>query len=657
MTTRTGIALALLLAAGCAPAAVRPPSLLPLPRQLTARPGSFEVTRTFQVLVQPDSPAVRTLAELFAAPLREATGWPVPVQARRPGDSAPERSRPEAARPDSQEPAGEPPAAGALVLRVVPDTTSSPEAYTLDVAPESIQLTAPTPLGLARGLQTLRQLLPPAYERAVQRTSAAAWGVAQLPPEPVKAWRIPALRVDDAPRFSYRGLHLDVGRHFFPPAFVKQYIDLLAAHRLNTFHWHLTEDQGWRIDIRQYPLLATVGGCRKETMVGENFNPYIGDNTPYCGYYTQEEVKDIVAYAAARQITIIPEIEMPGHSLAAIAAYPELSCEPARFEVATKWGIFEPIYCPSEETFTFLQNVLDEVLALFPSRYIHIGGDEAPKNLWQKNPVAQQVIKREGLQTEAELQSYFVRRIERFLSQRGRRLIGWDEILEGGLPPAATVMSWRGTAGGIEAAKEGHDVVMAPTSHVYLDYYQGDPASEPFAIGGFTPLEKVYSFEPVPTELTAEEAKHVLGAQGNVWTEYIPTSEHALYMAWPRAAAIAEVTWTAKEQRDYADFTRRLGEHFRRLDMLGLPYRLPDVQGVPDSAAARTTGELRLELRSLHPDVAIHYTLDGTEPTSASARARGAFTIRVPEQGLTLRVRSILPNGRMSSVQVLKLGS
>jgi hexosaminidase len=318
-------------------------------------------------------------------------------------------------------------------------------------------------------------------------------------------------------------------------------IDLLAAHRLNTFHWHLTEDQGWRIEIRQYPLLTQVGGCRKETVVARNFNPYVGDGIRYCGFYTQEEVKDIVAYAAARQITIIPEIEMPGHSLAAIASYPELSCEPTLYEVVTRWGVFEPIYCPSEENFAFLQNVLDEVLSLFPGRYIHIGGDEAPKNMWQKNAVAQQVMKREGLKNEEELQSYFIRRIERFLSQRGRRLIGWDEILEGGLPPAATVMSWRGTAGGIEAAKEGHDVVMSPSSHVYLDYYQGDPAVEPLAIGGFSPLEKVYSYEPVPTELTAEEAKHVLGAQGNVWTEYIKTRDHVLYMAWPRAAALAEV--------------------------------------------------------------------------------------------------------------------
>ena len=656
MRTRYGIALALLLTAGCAPAALRPLALVPLPRQVTREAGSLELGRSFQVLVQPDSPAIRTLAELFASPLREATGWPVPVQ---PGAAGGPRS---------------------LLLRLLPDTTSPPESYSLTATPDSILLTSPGVLGLARGLQTLRQLLPPAYERAVQRTSAAAWGVEQLPALQASDWRVPAVRIEDAPRFSYRGLHLDVARHFFPPAFVKQYIDLLAAHRMNTFHWHLTEDQGWRIEIRQYPLLTQVGGCRQETVVAKNFNPYVGDGIRHCGFYTQEEVKDIVAYAAARQITIIPEIEMPGHSLAAIASYPELSCEPARYQVATRWGIFEPIYCPSEETFTFLQGVLDEVLSLFPSRYIHIGGDEAPKNMWKKNPVAQHVMKREGLKSEEELQSYFIRRIERFLSQRGRRLIGWDEILEGGLPPAATVMSWRGTAGGIAAAKEGHDVVMTPGSHVYLDHYQGDPAIEPFAIGGFSPLDKVYSYEPVPAELTAEEGRHVLGAQGNVWTEYMKTRDHVLYMAWPRAAALAEVVWTPKEQRDYADFTRRLGEHFRRLDMLGITYRLPDVDGLPKDVPARRGGDvasersrpeaarpdqqvpagttsLRLELRSMHPDVAIHYTLDGTEPTSASARARGAFSIRVPGQGLTLRVRSILPNGRMSSVQVLKLGS
>jgi hexosaminidase len=632
MTTRSGLVLALLLAAGCVTGTAHPLSLVPQPRQVSPAPGAFAVTASFTVLVQPDSPAVRTLAELFAVPLREATGWAVPVQA---GAAA---------------------GAGALVLRLAPAATSSPEAYSLHVAPGSITLAAPTALGLARGLQTLRQLLPPAYERAVQRTSAAAWGVEQLPAVSVKDWRIPSVRIEDAPRFSYRGLHLDVGRHFFPPSFVKQYIDLLAAHRLNTFHWHLTEDQGWRIEIRQYPLLTKVGGCRKETMVAKNFNPYSGDHTPYCGFYTQEEVKDIVAYAAARQVTIIPEIEMPGHASAAIAAYPELSCEPARYEVVTRWGVFEPILCPSEETFTFLQNVLDEVLSLFPGRYIHVGGDEAPKNMWRKNAVAQQVMKREGLKDEAELQSYFIRRIERFLSQRGRRLIGWDEILEGGLAPSATVMSWRGEKGGIEAAKSGHDVVMTPTSNLYLDYLQGPPASEPPGIGGFLPLEQVYSYEPVPDELTADEARHVLGAQGNLWTEYIPTREHALYMAWPRAAAVAELTWTPKELRDYADFTRRLGEHYRRLDLLGVPYRLPDVQGLPDSAAARSGRELRLELHSPHPDVTIHYTLDDTEPTSASPRAPGALKVRVPEQGLVLRVRSILPTGRMSSVQVVKLG-
>jgi len=629
MTTRPAIALALLLTAGCAPAAVRPVSLVPLPRQLTPGKGSFGIDRQFQVVLRPDSPSVRVLAEAFAVPLREATGWPVPVQA----DGSTRR---------------------ALLIRLVPDSAAPPESYSLVAGTDSVVLSAPAVPGIARGLQTLRQLLPPAFERGVQRTSAAPWGVEPLPAVREADWRVPAVDIEDAPRFSYRGLHLDVGRHFFPPSFIKQYIDVLAAHRMNTFHWHLTEDQGWRIEIKQFPRLTEVGGCRKETVVARNFDPYVGDGTRYCGYYTQDEVRDIVAYATARQINIIPEIELPGHSTAAIAAYPMLSCEPARYEVATRWGVFEPVLCPSEETFAFLEAVLDEVLSLFPSPYIHIGGDEAPKNMWKQNAVAQQVIKREGLRNEQELQSYFIRRIEQFLGRRGRRLIGWDEILEGGLPPAATVMSWRGTAGGIAAAKEGHDVVMTPGSHLYLDHYQAEPAIEPLAIGGFTPLEKVYSYEPVPAELTPEEARHVLGAQGNVWTEYMTTRDHVLYMAWPRAAALAEVDWTPKEQKNYADFTRRLGEDFRRLDMLGIPYRLPDVEGLPGEVAPGTTS-LRLELRSMHPDAAIHYTLDGTEPTAASLQAKGRFTIRVLEGGLELRVRSILPSGRMSAVQVLQL--
>jgi hexosaminidase len=310
-------------------------------------------------------------------------------------------------------------------------------------------------------------------------------------------------------------------------------------------------------------------------MVAKNFDPYIGDGQRYGGFYTQDEVRAIVAYARERQITVVPEIEMPGHSLAALAAYPELACTPGPFEVATTWGVFEDIYCPSARTFAFLEDVLDEVLELFPSRYIHIGGDEAPKTAWRNSALAQEVIRREGLADEHELQSWFIRRIERFLRSRGRQLIGWDEILEGGLAPDATVMSWRGTEGGIAAARLGHDVVMTPNSHVYFDHYQGDPEQEPLAIGGFTPLEKVYAFEPVPAELTDEEARHVLGAQANVWTEYIRTPEHVEYMAYPRALALAEVLWSPADARDWTGFTVRLRGALLRLSALGVNFRSP----------------------------------------------------------------------------------
>jgi hexosaminidase len=400
-------------------------------------------------------------------------------------------------------------------------------------------------------------------------------------------YEIPAVRIEDEPRFGYRGMHLDVGRHLFPVEFVLEYIDLLAMYRMSAFHWHLTEDQGWRIAIDAYPRLTEIAAWRDETMVGRNFDPRIGDGRRYGGWYTKEEVRRVVEYAAERHITVIPEIELPGHSSAAVAAYPELGCRDEADGVATGWGIFEDIYCPNEATFAFLENVLDEVLELFPSPYIHIGGDEAPKTAWEESEFAQDLMAREGLADEQELQSWFIQRIERYLLERDRRLIGWDEILEGGLAPEATVMSWRGTAGGIEAAQQGHDVIMTPTGHAYFDYYQGEQTEEaaaawepgidrePLAIGGYLPLEQVYAFEPVPEELTPEQARFILGAQGNVWTEYIPTPSHVEYMILPRMPAMAEVGWSAPERRDFADFERRLGEHTARWRALGVNYRDP----------------------------------------------------------------------------------
>jgi hexosaminidase len=371
-------------------------------------------------------------------------------------------------------------------------------------------------------------------------------------------------------------MHLDVGRHFFDKEFVKRYIDLIALHKMNTFHIHLTDDQGWRIEIKKYPRLTEIGSKRKESpMIG---NRKKGDGTPYRGFFTQDDIREIVEYARKRYITVVPELEMPGHSLGALAAYPELSCTGGPHEVMTRWGVFEDVYCAgNDKVFEFMEDVLTEVIELFPGEYIHIGGDECPKARWEKCPKCQARIKKEGLKDEHELQSYFVKRIEKFLNSKGRRLIGWDEILEGGLAPNASVMSWRGTEGGIAAARSGHDVVMSPTTHCYFDYYQSkNRKQEPEAIGGFLPLDIVYSFEPVPAELAPEQRKHVIGAQGNVWTEYIHTPSDVEYMALPRMCALAEVVWTPAELKDWDDFRDRLDRFAERLDAMGVNYRKPE---------------------------------------------------------------------------------
>jgi hexosaminidase len=408
-------------------------------------------------------------------------------------------------------------------------------------------------------MQTLRQLLPAAIESSQTET--------------VK-WSAPCVEIEDAPAYSYRGIMLDVARHFEPKEFVMKFIDMLAYHKMNTLHWHLTEDQGWRIEIKQYPLLTKVSAYRNRTLVKRSQDPQkrVWDNSRHGGYYTQEDIKEVLAYAEKRFITIIPEIEMPGHAIAALAAYPQLSCTGGPFEVESTWGVFNDIYCPKEETFTFLENVLTEVADLFPSKYIHIGGDEAPKLRWHNCAHCQDMIKKEGLSDEHGLQSYFIKRIEKFLADKGKQIIGWDEILEGGLAPNATVMSWRGEEGGIAAAREGHDVVMTPHSHVYLDYYQADPKTQPLAIGGLLPLSKVYSYNPTPAVLTKEEAKHILGVQGNLWTEYLRTPESVEYMAFPRAAAIAETGWSPQGKKDYKDFKSRIIEQFKRYDAMGWHY-------------------------------------------------------------------------------------
>jgi len=438
-------------------------------------------------------------------------------------------------------------------------TIENPEGYKLTVSPERIEIKAKTDRGAFYAVQSLRQLLPATFENGTYAEDQVS---------------IPCVSIEDEPRFKYRGMHLDVGRHMFPVAFIKKYIDAIAMLKMNTFHWHLTEDQGWRIEIKKYPKLQEIAAYRNETLIGRaHVEPERFDGKRYGGYYTQDEIRDVVAYAQKRFVTIIPEIEMPGHSQAAIAAYPELGCTGKQIDVATKWGVFEDIYCTKEETFKFLEDVLDEVMELFPSKYIHIGGDEAPKTRWKACKVCQQRIKDEGLKDEHELQSYFISRIEKYLNSKGRQIIGWDEILEGGLAPNATVMSWRGIDGAIEAAKQHHHVILTPGEYCYFDKYQSkDKDNEPLAIGGYLPLEKVYNYNPIPKELTPEESKYVLGAQGNVWTEYMPNAKHVEYMVFPRILAMSEVDWSTLNNKDYTNFEQRVKHFFKRLDALDINY-------------------------------------------------------------------------------------
>ncbi len=449
---------------------------------------------------------------------------------------------------------------GRVAMFIDENAGTGKEGYILSVKPRKIIITAETPAGLFYAVQSIRQLLPPEIESKSE--------------VPGVRLAVPACEITDNPRFVYRGMHLDVARHMFPMEYIKRYIDMIALHKMNHFHWHLTEDQGWRIEIKKYPLLTEIGAYRKETLIGHGGRrPFEFDGKPYGGYYTQEEVKEIVEYARQRFITVIPEIELPGHSVAALAAYPELSCTGGPFEVVTRWGVFEDVYCAGKEkTFEFLQDVFDEVIELFPSTYIHIGGDEVPKTRWKACPDCQQRIKDEGLANEEELQSYFIKRIEDYLLTKDRRIIGWDEILEGGLAPQATVMSWRGTRGGIAAAKMGHDVIMTPSSHLYLDHYQTEPEGEPLAIGGYSPLEWVYSYEPLPSELTPEEHHYILGLQGNLWAEYLKTPDHMEYMAYPRMFAIAETGWSPVERKDFESFLARFMYQTPRYDLAGINY-------------------------------------------------------------------------------------
>ncbi|MCK5820390.1 MAG: family 20 glycosylhydrolase [Bacteroidales bacterium] len=502
------------------------------------------------------------------------------------------------------------------------DFSDSPDAYELIVTGKSVNITGNSSRAVFYGLQTLLQLLPPEIYGDEELLKA-------------KQLLIPCVEIRDEPRYSWRGMHLDVGRHIFPLEFIKKYIDLIAMHKMNVFHWHLTEDQGWRIEIKKYPLLTEIGSVRK-TAEGDT----------YGGFYTQEQIKDVVEYARTRFVDVMPEIELPGHSVAALAGYPELSCTGGPFEVRKVWGVAADVYCAGkEETFEFLENVLSEVVDLFPFEYFHIGGDECPKIRWEDCPDCQKRINDEGLADEHELQSWFIRRIETFLQTKNRRLVGWDEILEGGLAPEATVMSWRGVAGGIQAARESHDVIMSPTSHCYFDFYQGDPANEPKAIGGFLTMEKVYSFEPTPEALSTEEAKHILGAQGNVWTEYISTAQQAEYMAVPRMSALAEVVWTPADLRDYELFLYRMKAHYLRLDAMDVNYRIPGP--VVSANSFVFLKEFTLELHKALDGAKIFFSADGSDPVESGQEYIEPLVFTSDTH---IKAIVVMPSGHTSSV-------
>lgn len=518
------------------------------------------------------------------------------------------------------------------------------EGYTINVSPQAVAVKANTSKGLFYGMQSLVQTLPLAKGNDLVQ--------------------IPAMDIKDYPRFQWRGVMLDVCRCFLTMDMMKEYLDLMATYKMNILHWHLTEDQGWRIEIKKYPRLTEIGSVRNGTIVGRY--PGKGNtNVPVTGFYTQEQVKELVKYASDRAITIIPEIEMPGHSSAAIAAYPELSCFPKErtkfrdtlFSVQSRkelaegrlkfvqetWGVFEDVYAPTEYTFKFLQDVIDEIVPLFPSKYIHIGGDECPKESWKRSEFCQNLIKEKGLKDEHGLQSYFITRMEKYINSKGKSIIGWDEILEGGLAPNATVMSWRGEKGGIDAAKLNHDVIMTPGDPCYLNRPQGDPEVEPVGGWGVSTLKKVYAYEPIPSELSAEEAKHVLGSQANFWTEYIPTFEHLQYMALPRLLAISEVMWSPKEKRDWKEFRQRLNPHFKSFEVKGLKYSKGDFRTLISTATINNV--LSIVLDTENPDAVIYYTTDGSIPTTSSLKYVKPIAI---DKSITVKAITVLDNKVMT---------
>ena len=554
--------------------------VVPLPQEIKMGEGAgFELNGTTAIVYNGDK-AMKRNAQLLAEYLKENTGLELKIVKSR-------KSRVNA------------------INLIINDTHENKEGYILTVDKERIEIVSPSAAGVFYGIQTLRKSLP------VQATEKVD---------------MPAVTIVDYPRFAYRGAHLDVSRHFFTKDSVKRFIDMLAMHNMNRLHWHLTDDQGWRIEIKKYPKLTTIAAQRDETVIGRNSGEYDGvQYGPF--FYTQDECREIIEYAAERHITVIPEIDLPGHMQAALAAYPEYGCTGGPYEVWKMWGVSDNVLCAGNDaTLKFIDDVLDEIVEVFPSKYIHIGGDECPKTQWEQCPKCQARIEALGIKgdekhsAEMYLQSFVINHAEKHLNAKGRQIIGWDEILEGGLAPNATVHSWRGIEGGIEAAKQGHDCIMSPTGFMYFDYYQTTYTDdEPLAIGGYVPVEKVYSFEPMHESLTPEEQKHIIGVQANLWTEYVPTFSHVEYMELPRMAALCEVQWCKPENKDFNDFKTRLLPLLELYELQQYNYAKHILDIEPKFSADTERGVIRIELGVID-DTPIYYTLDGSEPTTSSAR-------------------------------------
>jgi hexosaminidase len=575
--------------------ATEPLPIIPKPVSLKTSSGAFALSAKTPVIIAKNDKDLSLSANFLADFLMNACGMTVEVKNPEKGKSYP----------------------AAIYLNIKDDGKIAKEGYELTITPKKITLRGGSGAGLFHGIQTLIQLMPQTvYKNGLNQ----------------KEVRIQCLTVKDHPRFPYRGMHLDVSRHFFPKEFVKRYIDLIAMYKMNTFHWHLTDDNGWRIEIKKYPKLTSVGAWHVDrgTISWRDQKPQEPGEKATCGgFYTQDEIKDIIQYAADRYVTIIPEIEMPAHSVEVLAAYPELSCTGGPFTVppGTYWPNIDILCAGNDSVFIFMDNVLTEVAALFPGKYIHVGGDEADKTRWKSCPKCQARIKNEGLKDEKELQSYFMKRIEKIVTAKGKKMIGWDEILEGGLAPEAIVMSWRGIEGGIAAARMGHDVIMTPTSHCYLDYYQGDPQFEPEAIGGNVTLKKVYGYDPVPGELKPDQVKYILGVQGNLWSEFIPTPSHAEYMAVPRMIALAEVAWTPKAQKNWSDFRKRLQLDFTRLDWMKVNYSRGTFKCDIRTFTDPKDKKFKIRIESEQEGVETRYTTDGSDPTSASSLYEKPFVV------------------------------